>query len=278
MAEIVRPAWMSDEMYQEWLSFYLDAGGDGVANANTRATQLFRASPNYETYFPGIKREDGSIRYLGQFPEQVWQANMEGYRNAVEGVDVDPALMEDQYVALIEGDVAPDEFRARVDSLYRRVMSQGDNIRDWYGNNYGLDLTNSGIIASIMSDNVGNAVLEGRMTMAEIGGEATLRNFDVTTQFVDMLENQGMNRAEAQQFFGSAERLLPILSGLAARHGDPDDSFDILEFAEAQVIGDADQLRRIDRLRAQELSTFTGGAQIDYMRGQLRGVTGLQDF
>ena len=275
MAEIVKEPWMTDEMFAVWLDYYYESGGTGVTGSEARASTLFRDDARYVEWFPGIKREDGMIRYTGAYPEQQYYNNMAAYRNAIEGVDIDPTKMEAEYVQLIEGDVSPDEFRARVDNLYRRVLSQGDAIRDWYGENFGINLTNAGIIASIMSDDVGNAILEGRMTMAEIGGEATKRNFDITAQFVDMLENEGMNRAEAQQFFGSAERLVPVLGALAARHGDPDDSFDIIEFAEAQVFGDPTQIRRIERLRAQEESTFTGGAQVDYMRDRLGGVAGL---
>ena len=63
---------------------------------------------------------------------------------------------------------------------------------------------------------------------------------------------------------------------LAARHGDPDDTFDITEFAGAAFLDDPEQGARVRRLRAQESSAFTGGGTIDYARSEKGGgVSGL---
>jgi hypothetical protein len=47
------------------------------------------------------------------------------------------------------------------------------------------------------------------------------------------------------------------LDDLARRHRDPDDTFDLNEFADANVFGDAAQTRRIRRLLRQEASLFS---------------------
>ena len=277
MAEVVKPSWLPEGLYDQWLVAFMDAGGTGVAGAATTATELVRSSPEYDSYFPGLRREDGSLRYEYN-PEATYFNNIAAFRNAVEGVNVNPDIMSDEYIALIEGDVSPTEFGQRVNVLYDRVLSAGSDIRNWYGEEWGIDMTDSGIIASLMSDNVGAAVLEKRLTMAEIGGEAASRNFDLTTQFVDMLEAEGMNRADADRLFGSAESMLPVLGALAARHGDIDDTFDITEYAEGAFLQDPEQSRRIQRLAAQESSTFTGGAQVDITRSrETGGLTGLAD-
>lgn len=276
MAEIVRPGWMTDEMYQEWFGYYLDSGGEVVPDSGTRATELFRASPNYESYFPGIKREDGSVRYTTD-PEQTYEANMIAFRNTVEGLEMDPNIFDEEYIALIEGDVSPDEFTTKVNALEARVMSQGPGIRDYYADLLGIDMTRAGILASLMSERVETAVLNRQITMAEIGGEAQGREYDLSTEFVELLARAGMDRAEAQRQFGSAERMLPMLGALAARHGDTDDTFDITELIGGTFLDDPTQMNRIDRLRAQESSTFTGGAALDYARQRTGGVTGLLD-
>ena len=277
MSEVIKPSWLPEGLYQQWLIAFQDAGGTGVVNAANTATESVRSSPEYDSYFPGLRREDGSLRYEYN-PEATYYNNIESFRNAVEGVGVNAGILEEEYIDLIEGDVSPQEFTQRVNVLYDRVLSAGSDIRNWYGEEWGIDMTNSGIIASLMSDRVGTAVLEKRLTMAEIGGEAASRNFDLTTQFVDMLEAEGMNRADADRLFGSAESMLPVLGALAARHGDIDDTFDITEYAEGAFLQDPEQSRRIQRLAAQESSTFTGGAQVDITRSrETGGLTGLAD-
>jgi hypothetical protein len=137
-------------------------------------------------------------------------------------------------------------------------------------------MTVEAILASLMSDRVENAVLTRQITMAEIGGEASMRNFDITTTFVDLLEQQGMDRGEAQQFFGTAEAILPVLGALAQRHGDLDDTFDLFELAQAEVFLDAGQSKRIQQLVTQEEAMFTGGAQVELARTETGGLGGLE--
>ncbi len=276
MAEIVKPAWLPEGLYQMWLDAYAEAGGSAVPGAANIATEYVRSTPEYDTYFPGLRREDGSLRYAYN-PEQTYFANMASFRNAVESVGMNPDVFGDEYVDLIEGDVSPQEFQQRVNVLYDRVLASGDDIKNFYAENFGIDLTDQAILASIMSDRVGDAVLNRQITMAEIGGEAFGRGFDLSKEFVGMLEAEGMNRAEADALFGSAERMIPMLASLAARHGDPDDTFDIKEFVGGAYLSDPDQLARIERLAAQEKSTFTGGAQLDYMKSRTTGgVQGLE--
>jgi hypothetical protein len=276
MAEVIRPTWMTNQMYDEWLNFYLEAGGDAVPNASERATQMFRASPNYESYFPGIKREeDGSIRY-GVNPEQTYFENINAYRNTVEGLGLNPDVFGPEYIDLIMGDTSPSEFTSRANALEDRVMSQSESIRAYYTDLYGLSMTRESILASLMSNRVEQAVFERQLTMAEIGGEAAQRNYDLTGNFVEILAQSGMDRGEAQRLFGTAEAMLPALAAMAARHADPDDTFDITEFAQGAALQDPEQVARIRRLQAQEAASFTGGATTDIQRSERTGgVVGL---
>ena len=51
----------------------------------------------------------------------------------------------------------------------------------------------------------------------------------------------------------------------------------ITEFIGGAYLDDPEQKMRIARLQAQEMSTFTGGAAVDIVRGRTGGVTGLLD-
>jgi len=81
----------------------------------------------------------------------------------------------------------------------------------------------------------------------------------------DMLFEAGVDdKSQARQLFASAEAAIPVLNVLASRHADPDDTFDLNEFVESEVMADPTQKRRVRRLLAQERSTFSmggGGAE-----------------
>ena len=273
---LIRPPWMPEELWNFWIDEYVKAGGAANPNAANWATEQMRRSPAYDKYFPGIKREDGSIRY-GVNPEQTYLNNIAAFRNIVEGLDLNADLFTDEYIQLIIGDVSPNEFRTRVTSAWDRVTQQGAAIRAWYSQRLGINMTDQAILASLMSPNIEQAILDRRLTMAEIGGTATQKNFNITDQFVAMLADNGMNIDRARQLFGSAERLLPMLSRLAARHGNPDDTFDIEEYAAAVEFEDPFEIARLSLVQAQEASTVTGGAAVDYRRSRYGGLSGLAE-
>jgi hypothetical protein len=276
MDPIVRPSWMTQVMYDRWLLLYTEAGGSGVNGSADRATELFRELPEYRTWFPGILREDGALRYTNN-PEATYFNNIAAFRNTVEGLGMgmNPDIFNEDYISLIEGDTSPDEFNQRVNTFYDRVMTAGGDTRQWYADSLGIAMTDQALLASLMSDRVENAVFNKQITMSEIGGAAMLNSYDLSTAFVTQLEQAGMKRDEAQKFFGTADSITSVLQVLAQRHGDPDDSFDIMELAQADILMDAEQSSRIQRLVAQEQSTFTGGKQIEYAADQAGGLAGL---
>jgi len=272
---IVRPPWMTNAMFREWKGYYLEAGGAGTVGSEQRATDQFRASDTYESYFPGIKRDDGIIRYENN-PEATYFANIAAYKQAVTNAGLNPRIFGEEYIDLIRGDTSPAEFEQRVNALHSRVMDGGDMTRNWYAENMGLVPTNAAILAGLMSSEVNDAILNKQITMAEIGGQAALRDFDIGRKFSEMLQQQGMDKDIADRFFGSADRMLPVLNALALRHADPDDDFSLKEYADAEFFDNAAQSSRIDRLKAQEESLFTGSKQSNYQLSQKTGgISGL---
>ena len=274
------PPWMRDapELAAAYLYEMIDVQGNAPDAANN-ALETIRTAPEYQAmydaHFMGNRREDGTLR----LDENQYLSRKQGYRDAIMGVDpqMNPSVFEEEFSDLIAGGVDETEFGRRVDALYSRVLSQGPEIREFYGTEFGIDMTDQGILASLMSPRVQDAVLAKQLTMAEIGGEASMRNFDITSEFVNLLEQQGMDREEANRMFGNAERMMPALSALAARHGDIDDDFDITEYAGAAFLNDAEQVRRVNRLQAQEKASFTGSAATDIARSGQGGITGLVD-
>jgi hypothetical protein len=235
---------------------------------------MVRQDPRYGQWFPGNLSEDG--RPI--LPEEDYARIVAGYDEVFRSVGLNPDLFHDRYGELIAGDVSPQELESeRIYPVYERIVDRAPEIREYYADMHGIPMTNEAILASYLDPDIETKVLNRQITMAEIGGSAAGRGYDLSQQFVQMLYEQGMDWEQAQRLFGSANSMLPMLRGLATRHGDPDDEFDITEFVEGAYLQDPEQIARISRLTAQEKSTFTGGAQLDYRRSQeTGGVAGLE--
>ena len=276
----ILPEWLvkNPQLSDQWVQAYIEAGGDANAEFATKsATKIVRESDGYRAVFPEMFDDEGNMRFVSD-PEASYERTMESYRNTLRSFRVNPDIFGDQLHNLIAGSVSAGEFIQRTEAIYENVIESAPAIREWYMENFAKDMTDQAIFASFIDGEggpVSSAILEDRISMAQIGGEAEIRGFNIDIGFADMLEDSGLTREGAQEFFGQAATLLPTLSTLAARHADPDDEFDLEEFTQATIFDDPEQRQRMRRLIAQERSTFTGGGQIDYARSRTGGITGL---
>jgi hypothetical protein len=262
--------YLPEALLDAFLVGYVEHGDVALAQA------AMRADASYDTYFPGNRRaEDGTIR----FTEVEYSSYRDYFRATLASVNVNPDLFGDKFAELVMGDVSPAEFAARVDAIYERVISQSPQIRAWYasGGEGGtafapIAMTDSALIASALDPEVGDAILNRRISLAEVGGEGALRGFGINFDLAESLVQAGVGKGQAQELFGQAASQLPILDVLARRHNDPDDDFDINEFTKAAIFDDPVERQRIRRLIAQEQGLYTQGA---FNRGREGEVLGL---
>lgn len=260
--------WLPPYLVQVYEAQWAESGDSELAWAEVRA------HPRYEEFFPGNRREDGTLRYS----EAGYTSAMEGYRQVIESVGLNPDLFAGRYRELIEGDVSPDEFAAeRVMPLYERVLEASPGIIQWYAEQNGLEMTFESILAARFDpQGVGARILNREIGLAEIGGEAYEAGFDIDLDLVESMYQRGATRVQAQQTFGKAKQFVPVLNVLASRHADPDDEFDLDEFVATDLFNDPIQRRRMSRLLAQERATFTGGGAGTFARNRQTGnVAGL---
>jgi len=263
-------AYLPDDLVDAYVEYYTDTADEDVIWAQ------IRQDARYEEWFPGNLTEDGRPRYA----EDVYAAVTASYDDVFRSVGIDGVAldeMREQYSTLISGDVSPQELEAnRVVPMYERIVSQSDYLRDYYAKNFGVEMSLTGLVAAAMNPDLGEKELTGRISMAEIGGEAAESGYGLDLETTEQLFETGkIGRNEADQLFQRAENVLPTLNVLAARHADPDDDFDINEFIQADVFQDPEQRRRMNRLIAQEKSTFTGGTSDIRRRQTTGGVGGL---
>ena len=232
-----------------------------------------RRNPAYEIAFPGNKRPDGTVK----FDEVTYTGLKESYIGTLQeygiprNTSVD--LLTDRFTGLIEGEVSAREFAQRVDAVYQGIQENIPEVTEFYRENFGLELTPEAIFVGALDPTVGEEIVAGRITTAQIGGEAARAGFQISGDFAQRLQRAGISQAQARQLFTTAQAELPRLQELQTRGGVTDpEQFTLEQFTEAAVFQSPEEIEEIRRLEREEESRFApvGGAA---RRG--RRVTGL---
>jgi len=238
-----------------------------------QAISQTRQDPSYDTIFPGNKTERGQIRY----DEVTYFALEDSYIGTLAeyGVPRQTSLdiLQDRFVNLLENEVSANEFRQRVAAVYQGIQENIPQVQQFYADNFGIDLDEQSIFLGALDPTVGEDIVAGKITTAQIGGEARRAGFTISLEEAQRIQRSGLSQAEARRLFATAERELPQLQELQAARGiAPEQQIGLTEFTEAAVFQSPEELEQIERLRAEQLSEFTpttGAAR------QGRRVTGI---
>ena len=235
-----------------------------------------RRSDAYDIAFPGNKRPDGTVK----FDEVTYTGLKESYIGTLQeygiprNTSVD--LLTDRFTGLIEGEVSAREFAQRIDATFQGIQENIPEVQEFYASNFGLELTPEAIFIGALDPAVGEEIVAGRITTAQIGGEAARAGFSITGDLAQRLQRAGVSQAQARQIFTSAELQLPQLQELQAQQGVAEEErFGLEEFTEAAVFQSPEELQQIQRLRAEQASEFaptTGAARTG------RRVSGLTEL
>ena len=217
-----------------------------------------RRNPIYEIAFPGNKRPDGTVK----FDEVTYTGLRESYIGTLQeygiprNTSVD--LLTDRFTGLIEGEVSAREFAQRVDAVYQGIQENIPEVTEFYRENFGLELTPEAIFVGALDPTVGEEIVAGRITTAQIGGEAARAGFEITGDFAQRLQRAGISQAQARQLFTSAQAELPRLQELQARGGvEQPEEFTLEQFTEAAVFQSPEELEEIRLLEAEEATRFS---------------------
>jgi hypothetical protein len=235
-----------------------------------------RRSDAYDIAFPGNKRPDGTVK----FDEVTYTGLKESYIGTLQeygiprNTSVD--LLTKRFTGLIEGEVSAREFAQRIDATFQGIQENIPEVQEFYASNFGLELTPEAIFIGALDPAVGEEIVAGRITTAQIGGEAARAGFSITGDLAQRLQRAGVSQAQARQIFTSAEAQLPQLQELQAQQGvETSEQFGLEEFTEAAVFQSPEELQQIQRLRAEQASEFaptTGAARTG------RRVSGLTEL
>jgi hypothetical protein len=225
-------------------------------------------SPTLETYFPGLRRPNGTLRTT--IPEYL--GTMAAYEQVILSAGVNPSFFASQMIAAFTGEVSPGELASRIAAIEEDVISKEQEIQEMYSTFYGVAMTREALIASAMDPAISKGILERRIAIAEVGGAAALSRFAITQNTATALYNTGVRRAQAQELFRAAGEILPDLSQAGFRQGEGE--IGIEDFVSAEGLGDVAQRQRLRRTLAGEQANFSerGGFAADERTGAVTGL------
>lgn len=236
------------------------------------ALQAMRQDPRYNNFFPGIKREDGSLRMT----EQEYLSTVESYKRQLGqfGVPVSAVLNQGKVEQLIRGEVSAQEFGQRVSQAYTQLVTNIDQVREFYATNFGAGgLSDAALFASALDPGRSPLEFQREIEQAHIGGEAAMRGFGVDVGETARLQSLGLDQVAARRLFGQAQGQLPRLNELLTRFNDPDDEVTLEEFSDAVVISDPEQMRQFGRLFGRSSASFSPTGRVSMDRsGALAGL------
>lgn len=257
---------MPDEILNLFAQQWSETGDPNVAISQVRQTDL------YKDYFPGNITPTGQVRY----DEVTYQGLKESYIGTLAEFGIPRAtsldLLEDRFVNLIEGEVSAREFQQRISGVYQGIQENLPEVQSFYATNYGIDLTPEAIFMGALDPTIGEEIVAGKITTAQIGGEAARAGFDISLGEAERLRRAGLTQAQARELFTTAQVQLPRLEQISARVETEQEPITLEQYTQAAIFGDPDVTERIQRLGAAEESLFSpiaGAAR------QGRRVTGL---
>jgi hypothetical protein len=129
-------------------------------------------------------------------------------------------------------------------------------------------MTDEALIASALDPNVGLSILQGRITAAQISGEAQRLGFDRGMEASERLAQAGgLDQMRARDFYAGAARAVPRTERFSQRFETGRPSFGIEEYEEAGLFGTTELQRRMRRLHMSEMAMFQQGPSVAMEQG-----------
>jgi len=236
---------------------WVESGDELVALSKTEQSAEFKKA------FPGIRRDDGSMRYsVGEY-----LGVKEDMRVQVAEYGLNPEIFETQFNKLIEGDVSPAELARRLQVVQAEIGENIPAVQQAWAAEFGVPLSAEAILAAVVSPEIEEGLLQGTISAAQIQGEAVAAGFATSFARSRALARAGLTQKQAAQTYQFARTARSI----AARTGR---EFALSDIEEA-AIGDTMAAKRVQSALQQvesQSSTTLGAA-----RTQLGAVIGLTE-
>jgi len=199
--------WLTDGLLNiliEGEGGYLDNGDIDIALAN------LRASEDYKKTFPGIAREDGTLRMT----ESEYYETQDVMKDALRGYNLNPEIFKEDITNAIAGDVSAKEFVERLNYGYSEVVNNIPAVKEVYFREYGLDLSDEALFAMFISPEVAENVLTQNILVSSIIAEAEATGASLTKEGAIAFAQAGISQERAREIYGQVATISPGLSGM----------------------------------------------------------------
>ena len=241
----------------EYAMNYIDSGDDAVALRKTEASQVFKQA------FPGIRREDGTMRYtVGEY-----LGVKEDMRVQVAEYGLNPEIFETQFNQLIEGDVAPAELARRLEQVQAQIGNNIPAVQQAFAAQFGVPLSAEAILAAVVSPEIEEGLLSGTITAAQVQGEAIAAGFQTSFARSQALARAGLTQQQAAETYQFGKTAMDLASRAGREF--------VLADVEEAAVGDAEAAKRVRAILAEVESQSL--ARAGARKSQTGAVTGLTE-
>ena len=246
---------MPESVRNEFAKQWIEYGDTKLAQAATRQTAA------WDKEFGYLKRDDGSF-IMSELEAVTAKA---AYRETLGEIGIaDTSEFENQFEALIKGEVSAAEFQQRIDTVWGAVKNNIPQVEQLFREQYNIDSDTPTIFAALINPDIQDKLLRGDLETISIGAEAKAAGFNRSFTRFESLRKAGLTQDKARQVYqqGSTFESLGRQTGTG---------FDIAT-AEAAAIGDMDAQKQLSLLAAEGASMSsvqTGAAKKD---GKVSGL------
>jgi len=188
---------------------WTETGDVGIALAQARATDDFRGA------FPGIAREDGSLRMT----ETQYVETVDRMQDALRTFNLNPDVFAQDIAEAIAGDVSAKEFEERLQIGYNQVFNNIPQVQEVYRAEFGLDLSDEAIFGMFISPELSESVLQNQVLVSQIAAEAEVAGVGIGLTAAQRFVQEGITQQQARALFTQTAQLAPGLQAVAGQAG-----------------------------------------------------------
>ncbi len=192
---------------------------DGIVAEWTRtgsidiALATVRGSDEYAKAFPGIRREDGTLRMT----EIQYLELKDGMKDALRTYNLNPDIFAEEITAAISGDVDIQEFKARLEFGYEQLVNNKDQVLEIFNEQYGYAIDETSLFAMFISPTISTAVLENQILTSQILAEAEIATVSVGLTTAEKFVEADISQKDAAKVFARTDELSGLTGAAAGR-------------------------------------------------------------
>lgn len=249
------PSNILDELIMKWT----ETGSIDIALATVRGGDA------YAKAFPGIRREDGSLRMT----EIQYLELKDSMKDQLRNYNLNPDVFANEIIEAITGDVNIQEFTARLQFGYEQLLNNKEQVLEVFNEQYGYGLDETVLFAMFISPDISQSVLENQILVSQILAEAEIATTEIGLSTAEKFVQANISQRDAAQVFSKTEELSGLV-GVGSRRGVSITEEDIATGLAGLSPQELALIRRTQATSASESSIQAGAATTQ--EGQVTGL------